>query len=518
MQPDIALSRRAPLVDAIPQAWRGPLLHLFLAWAFLIVMFIHVVADMVMQYWDSSTYNHILFVPLIVGWLVKLRAAELAKLAPQAWWPGLMGVAGALFLWWLGDITGLALATHLAIVVALQASAITLLGPRVSAALLFPIAYMLFLVPFGDEMVPLLQTITAILTIALTQWSGVPAVINGVFIDTPVGLFEVAEACSGVKFLVAMVALGTLVAHVCFASWRRRAMFMVVAIALPILANGVRAWGTIYIAQSQGIEFAVGFDHIFYGWVFFALVMALLLAMAWPFFDKSIEDPFIDGSALAASPLFAWPEKFAAAGSRCVGVIVLLGVAFAAWSVQAHRLEAAIPQELSLPQVAGWEMTDEAAGLWWEPRASGADHRLLASYVDAGGARVDVFYALYAAQGEGREAGAFGEGALMPGTDWRWHSSGPHFGPGVSERLQAYADQQRLTLTLYRHRDLLTGSVVRLKLSNIRDRLLFDPHPTIKLIISSPEGGPVAAEESLRRFLAATGDTGEWMDRLATAP
>jgi exosortase/archaeosortase family protein len=62
----------------------------------------------------------------------------------------------------------------------------------------------------------------------------------------------VAEACSGVKFLIAMVALGVLVANVCFRSWHRRAAFMALCVAVPILANGVRAWGTIYAAQYVG--------------------------------------------------------------------------------------------------------------------------------------------------------------------------------------------------------------------------------------------------------------------------
>lgn len=515
---DLALPRRAPLTEAIAPQWRRPLLHLALAWGFLLVMFAHVVADMARQFWDSSTYNHILFVPFIIGWLVHMRSAELGKVTPEAWWLGLLGVAGALFLWLLGDLTGLALATHLALVLALQASAITLLGVRATAALLFPIAYMLFLVPFGDELVPTLQMITADLTIALVHLSGIPAVIDGVFIDTPIGLFEVAEACSGVKFLVAMVALGSLAAHVCFVSWWRRAAFMAAAVILPILANGVRAWGTIYIAQSQGIEFAVGFDHIFYGWVFFALVMGLLLALAWPFFDRPRDDRFIDGQAIAAWPLLAPLERFRAGGAVCLGAIAALSVAVAAWSISARQLEATIPVQITLPAVSGWQQVEAAPGLWWEPHASGADHRLLAFYQDADGARVDVFYALYAAQGEGREAGSFGQGALMPDTDWRWHSPGPDFGMGLSDRLQAYGDTQRLALTLYRHRDLTTGSVARLKLSNIRDRLTFDPHPTITLILSAPEGGPVPAEEALRRFLSATGDTGEWMDRVAQLP
>jgi len=43
-----------------------------------------------------------------------------------------------------------------------------------------------------------------------------------VFIDTPAGLFEVAEACSGVKFLIAMTAFGVLASNVCFVGWKRR--------------------------------------------------------------------------------------------------------------------------------------------------------------------------------------------------------------------------------------------------------------------------------------------------------
>ncbi|MEO0699703.1 MAG: archaeosortase/exosortase family protein, partial [Pseudomonadota bacterium] len=62
------------------------------------------------------------------------------------------------------------------------------------------------------------------------------------------------------------------------------------AIVQSVLANGVRAWGTIYIAQFAGVEFAAGFDHIVYGWVFFAVIVALALAAAWPFFQSEPED------------------------------------------------------------------------------------------------------------------------------------------------------------------------------------------------------------------------------------
>lgn len=139
---------------------------------------------------------------------------------------------------------------------------------RASLLLALPIAFAAFLVPFGDEIIPPLQLITADIAIVLTRWSGVPASIDGIYINTPAGLFIVAEACSGVKFLVAMVTLGVLVCFTRFASWRRRAEFLAACVIVPIIANGVRAWATIFVAQYIGAEKATGFDHIVYGWVF----------------------------------------------------------------------------------------------------------------------------------------------------------------------------------------------------------------------------------------------------------
>ena len=303
MPPEATLAR--PRAGVEPQTWRMPLLNLALAVAGLLALTWGDWSEMARQWWDASTYNHILLVPPILAWLVRMRWPELAKLAPRTWWPGLAWLGVGLFAWLAGTMAGINLVSQLGAVLLLQAAVAVQLGPRVVAGLLFPLAYMLFLVPFGDEIVPALQAITAEMAVALTHASGVPAQIDGVFIDTPAGLFEVAEACSGVKFLVAMVALGTLVAHLCFASWKRRAMFMAAAVVVPVLANGVRAWGTIYIAQSQGIEFAAGFDHIVYGWIFFALVMAMVLGASWRFFDRSPDDPLIDAAAIEASPLLA---------------------------------------------------------------------------------------------------------------------------------------------------------------------------------------------------------------------
>ena len=506
------------LVARCPRTWRGPLLRLGLAWAGLIAWFGSDWADMADQWWNSSTYNHILLVPAIVGWLVYVRAKELKRLAPSSWWPGLFLVGGALFLWLLGAISGLNLARQLGAVMVLQGAVVTLLGPRLSAGLVFPLAYMLFLVPFGDELVPMLQTITAKLTIVLIHLSGVPAEIEGVFINTPAGLFEVAEACSGVKFLIAMLALGILVAHVCFRRWGRRIAFLAVAAVLPILANGVRAWGTIFIAQSQGVEFAAGFDHIFYGWIFFALVMAALLAIGWRFFDRAVDDPLVDARRIEASHRIERLSLLQLSGWGALGIVAGLALFAGAWAARAATLTAPLPQLVGLPEVPGWKLVEYKPLLWWEPRAAGADHRLLGTYVDGEGRKVDVFFALYSAQGEGREAGGFGEGALVPDTEWRWLKDGPAIADARSDVLFAEGRVERLAATFYRTDDLLTGSNSKLKLANMRDRLLMRPEPTMTLILSTEANGAHPTQESIAAFRRATGSTGAWMDGIAQLP
>ena len=501
---------------SLPGAWRQPLLLLGGAWLALIGLFIGDWRAMAGQWWDTSTYNHILLVPAILAWLVALRRCELARLVPQAWWPGLVVVAVAAFVWVLGSFAGLSLARQLGAVVMLQGAVLALLGPRVSAGLCFPLAYMLFLVPFGDELIPLLQTITARITMALLAVSGIPASLEGVFITTPTALFKVAEACSGVKFLIAMSAFAVLAANLCFRTWPRRVVFVAATLALAVLANGVRAWGTVIVAHYRGVEFASGFDHIFYGWIFFAVVIALVLALGWRWFDRRPDDPQIDADAIAASPLLARLAQWRIGGQAALLMTLALALGGMTWAAAADRLAAPLPPRVDLPAVQGWQRIDYAPRVWWEPRHAGAGHRLLGRYADEQGHTVDVSYALYANQGEGHEAGGFGEGALTPESAWDWVQHGPVLAGVQTERLVATGGIERLCATWYHTGDTVTGSNARLKLANMADRLLLRRRATAVLILSAEEHPGHSAEQALTRFVAATGGPQAWMDRVAT--
>lgn len=319
----------AALADKPEADWGRALAVLGAAWLGLFWVTFEQWAQMAHQWWNIDTYSHILLIPPIVAWLARNRMAELAKLVPVGWLPGMAGVILGLSVWLAGTWQDINLIAQAGTVFAFQSAVFAVLGLRAGLLLVFPLGYMAFLVPFGDEIIPPLQFVTAEIATALTMWSGIDTVADGILIDTPAGLFIVAEECSGVKFLVAMVALGVLVAHTCFSSWNRRAWFLLACVVVPILANGIRAWATIFIAQYIGAEAAGSFDHIVYGWVFFGLVIAMVLGVAWRWFEREPEEAGWSASELAALPFVARAEGRAVAPALVAGLVLVTALFFA---------------------------------------------------------------------------------------------------------------------------------------------------------------------------------------------
>jgi exosortase A len=506
-------------VPALPASWRAPLLHLAAVWLGLLALFFPDWSAMAGQWWDSSTYNHILLVPPIIGWLVSQRRPELMRLTPVGWWPALVVFAGAGMLWLLGDLAGLAVARHLALVVMAQAGFAAVMGPEVVAGLLFPLFYMLFLVPMGDELIPALQMLTARLTMTFLGLAHIPATLNGVFITTPAGYFEVAEACSGIKFLIAMIAYGALVANVCFLRWGRRAAFMAVSVLVPILANGLRAFGTIWIAGWYGIGFAASFDHVIYGWVFFALVMALCMAVGWRFFDRAVDSAMIDPDAIAQNPLVRRLAARRLAPGFALSAMLLIALGLIAWGTGAQSIAAKLPEGLRLPAPAGWSPLAADDGMAWAPLHGGSDRQFHMRFRNAAGATVDVSFALYAQQGQGHEPSGFGQGALPLGSRWAWERPGPAIALAKSDVIEAPSDrpqpERRLCLTWYRSGTLLTGSALALRLHAMHDHLLLQPQTTAVLILSASDRFNPDPAAALASFLASVGPVDRWIDAMA---
>src|SRR5688572_7319591 len=191
MSASVPASLRLPTVGQA--AWKVHLAVLATAAMLVLLLLNRDAVDMVRIWLDSSTFNHCLLIAPIIAWMVWQRLPELRHLQPSGWAPGLLLVAAGAAIWLLGWAGSIGLARHLALIILLQGLVIACLGRAVALGLAFPLFYAIFLVPAGEEIVPLMQTVTAQICMFLLGLVGIPANLEGVFISTPTGYFEVAE-------------------------------------------------------------------------------------------------------------------------------------------------------------------------------------------------------------------------------------------------------------------------------------------------------------------------------------
>lgn len=233
----------------------------------------------------NDTFNHcFLVVPGVLYVLWQQRGAIVAR-APSFSWIGAVGLVGATFVYALGQAAHVELLQHIAIFGLLPIMALLLFGWRVVLVVWAPLAFTLFSVPVGEELIPVFQDVTADMAVMMLKLVGIPVYRDGLYISVSNGDFVVAEACSGVRFFIASVVIGCAYAYLNFVAWWRSLAFAVFSIVLPIVANGIRAFGIIYIGHATEMEHAAGADHLIYGWFFFAVVIVFLILIGHWFSD-----------------------------------------------------------------------------------------------------------------------------------------------------------------------------------------------------------------------------------------
>jgi len=232
--------------------------------------------DMERVWRGSATYNHCyLIIPIVLYLFYRSKQQPELNQGKSDRWLIIPCLTLVLMQWvWLfGFAADLALLMHAAAVITLQAMLWLVLGNKNSYHHRFAIFYLTFLIPFGEELSPFLQNITADHTVVLLQAANIPVFREGLFLSTPVGMFEVAEACSGLRFLIAALAISVLFAYLHYNTIWKQIIFVAGMAVLSIIANGVRAFMLVYIGEKSGMKFGFGADHFVYGWLFFGLVL-----------------------------------------------------------------------------------------------------------------------------------------------------------------------------------------------------------------------------------------------------
>jgi exosortase A len=236
------------------------------------------------QTWNASTaYNHCFLVIPIVFYLLWDRRRDLAGIPPHPMPIAVLFGIPLAATWLISERLGIMEGRQLLTVGFVQILFLAVLGKRLWRAMAGPLLYLFFLVPFGEFLTPKLQDVTTFFISHGLYILGVPAYIDGYVIEIPQGTFFVAEACAGLRFLIASVAFGCLYALLMYRSPMRRGVFILVSIVVPVIANGFRGLGIVYLGYILGDAQAAAADHVIYGWVFFSVVMLILIAAGLPF-------------------------------------------------------------------------------------------------------------------------------------------------------------------------------------------------------------------------------------------
>ena len=373
----------------LPPAWRKSLPGLLLALLAVLVLYWRTGLAMVEIWERSETFAHAFVVPPIALWLIWRQRAALALHTPQPAPVFLLPLIAAALVWLLGDLVAVNSVTQMAFVAMLVLCVPLMLGRAVTWAIAFPLAFLFFCVPFGEFMMPQMMEWTADFTVLAVRASGVPVYREGLHFIIPSGSWSVVEACSGIRYLIASLMVGTLFAYLNYRSMKRRLIFIAVSFALPLVANWLRAYMIVMLGHLSGNAIATGVDHIIYGWLFFGLVMLILFTVGMRWSEPDAPLPAAESAPPArAKGGYVW--------TTAVALAVLVAPMLALRSLAPQDGRAELPVLMGPPDLtaSGWQLAPPTLD-GFKPHFEHPRGEIQADYKVEGGAPVGLYMAYY---------------------------------------------------------------------------------------------------------------------------
>src|ERR1043165_1384358 len=207
-------------------------------------------------------YSHCYLIIPISGWLIWNQRAQLANMVPSLEPRTLFILPLCALVWLLGYVAAINEVRQFTLVAMIITAILTMLGWQVFRVIAFPVMYLFFLVPFGQYFIPPLQQFTTWFTKIGLDLLSVPHFTQGTVFQLRNGTFEIADACAGLRFLTAAVALGVLYVYLTYTKWWKSAAFLAASVIVPIIANGLRCVLTMSLAYWLNDFDAVAESHI----------------------------------------------------------------------------------------------------------------------------------------------------------------------------------------------------------------------------------------------------------------
>lgn len=243
----------------------------------LVALYAPVLRALVALWAEIPYYSYGFLVPLFSVYLAWDARRELASrpLAPSR--SGLGILAAGLALLVVGMLAGSLTAQTVSLPIVITGALVLTIGPARTRLLAFPLAFLAFMAPLPEHVLPALSLPLQHVAAVVGEWMlwlvGVPVTRDGLYLTLPSVTLHITEACNGLRFLLAMVVVAVAFAGITQTGWRRRALVVAGALATALVANWLRVAGTGIMAQLYGHEAAGGFVHIVWGKIVYAAML-----------------------------------------------------------------------------------------------------------------------------------------------------------------------------------------------------------------------------------------------------
>lgn len=400
--------------------------------------------------WELPEYSHGYLIPFIAVYLFLIRLQH-DKAAP-AQRPsrsllGLFTVAGGMLLGFFGNLVNIPDISTYGFIVCVAGLTLVTMGTRRGLLYWAPVFYLIFMLPLPNFIYwPLsikLQSISSILGVELIKLVGIPVFLEGNVIDLGVYKLQVAEACSGLRYLFPLASFGFLFAVFYKGPIWHRAILFLSALPITVLMNSFRIGVIGVLVDRFGTEQAEGFLHFFEGWVIFIACIALLYLLAyllqWTVKDRQTIHSMleVDFGALAKQL-----GKISAIPSTIPLMIAALALLTAgiAWHLAPSRTitpPERSPLVLFPKQLDDWRGGSSQTLDIAVERILSADDYLLVDFTRPGsGEVVNLFVAYYRSQTEG--SGIHSPEVCIPAGGWEvsaWKKADTQIETGTGETL-----------------------------------------------------------------------------------
>jgi len=244
-----------------------------------------ILVDMAADWARDDNYSHGFLVPFVSGYVLWVHRQRLRELVWRPSWFGLVVVLLGVVALVLGEIGAEQFTKRVSFLIVIGGGILFLLGIPALRRLSFPYAYLFFMVPLPyivyDSVAFPLKLMAARVATGVVLAMGIPIYAEGNVIYLESTTLQVADACSGIRSLMSLLALAAAFAYLTQRGKASRWLLTLAAIPIAIFTNMVRIVGTAFLTHYYGVEAAMGFFHEFAGLVVFgtALVMLFVLGL-----------------------------------------------------------------------------------------------------------------------------------------------------------------------------------------------------------------------------------------------